>query len=281
MRRITSGHTRQTCARTLALALFAAAALGACSQASGSDGMSYGPAVKLGRGTARTYVTLVNGTPEIGVALTEGALSGLPGEHAAGGVEAHGHVTFEQVLDLPADNPTPFRHVLLNWNPRGHEPPGIYDTPHFDFHFYTIESDERLTIDPADPDYQRKAERKPDAQWIPARYVMPAPLAFARMGVHWVDTMSSELRGQPFTRTLIYGTWDGKVIFVEPMITKAYLESRPQFSAEAPAPPRGRGDGFYPEGYSVRWDSAAREYRIALTGVGVGRQLSATRSTSP
>lgn len=264
-------HLKMNTRRTaLAIGLLGATMLGGCRAASAdatSEGTAYGRSVKIGNGTVRTYVTITNGIPEVGVAMTEAALEGLPDAQGMGGVHAHGHTTFETVLDLPASNPTPFRHVLVNWNPGGHEPPGIYDTPHFDFHFYTIGSAEREAIDPADPEYQAKAERKPDAEWIPARYVMPAPLAFARMGVHWVDTTSAELRGQPFTRTFIYGSWDGKVIFGEPMVTKAFLETKPQFSATLPAPPRGRADGFYPEGYSVRWDEASREFRIALTGL--------------
>ncbi|MBX6330947.1 MAG: hypothetical protein IRY91_03770 [Gemmatimonadaceae bacterium] len=268
MRWIKARHGR---GRMAALAVLAVAALGAGRAVSDAtafaDRTTYGRAVKIGHGTARTYLTMRGGMPEVGVALSEGALAGLPDEHAPGGVFAHGHTTFETVLELPAENRTRFRHVLLNWNPRGHEPPGIYDTPHFDFHFYVIDSAARVAIDPADPEYQRKAERKPAAEWIPARYVMPAPLAFARMGVHWVDTTSAELKGEPFTRTFIYGSWDGRVIFVEPMVTKAYLETQPEFSATLPAPPRGRGDGYYPEGYSVRWDAARKEYRIALTGL--------------
>ncbi len=258
--------------RTIALVVLAAATLGACSQADSADIPAsltrYGKPVTVGQGTARTYVTTTNGVPaEVGVALSDAALTGLPDKHAAGGVHAHGHTTFEHVLELPEGNPTPFRHVLLNWNPGGHEPPGIYDTPHFDFHFYVIDNAERLAIDPADPDYQRKAERKPAPELIPQRYVMPAPLAFARMGVHWVDTTSSELKGQPFTRTFIYGSWDGKVIFAEPMVTKAYLETKPEFSAELPAPARGQDAGYYARGYTMRWDAEAKEYRIALTGL--------------
>jgi hypothetical protein len=85
------------------------------------------------------------------------------------------------------------------------------------------------------------------------------------MGVHWVDPTSPELNGKPFTATFIYGSWDGKVIFAEPMITKAYLETKPQFSAELPAPARDEG-GYYPKRYAVRWDAATKEYRITLTG---------------
>ena len=255
--------------RALVLALVVATVAGCQAASADATGArtTYGRPMKVGNGTARTYITVDNGVPEIGVAMTEAALDGLPDAQGAGGVHAHGHTTFETVLDLPSNNTTPFRHVLLNWNPGGHEPPGIYDTPHFDFHFYVIDSREREAIDPADPQYQAKAERQPEAGWIPARYVMPAPMPFPRMGVHWVDTTSAELRGQPFTRTFIYGSWDGKVIFGEPMVTKAFLETKPQFSATLPAPPRGRSDGYYPEGYSVRWDEASREYRIALTGL--------------
>lgn len=271
MRHTTIMHSMYSGGRGVAIAILAATALGACRAASGADASEtrtdYGAPVKLGNGTARAYITVNKGVPEVGVALSEGALSGLPGAHAPGGVNEMGHTTFEQQLELPSRNPTPYRHVLLNWNPMGHEPPGVYDTPHFDFHFYRIDSKQRLAIDPADPEYQRKAERRPGAESIPARYIMPAPLAFARMGVHWVDTASPELKGEKFTRTLIYGTWDGEVIFVEPMITRAYLQTKPQFGATLPAPPRGLGDGFYPEGYSVRWDAAKKEYRIALTGL--------------
>ena len=259
--------------RSLALAVLAGAALAACGEASGREvdpgsRTTYGEPVAVGKGSARSYVITRNGVPaEVGVALTEGALSGLPAEHGAGGVHAHGHTTFEYVLGLPARHGTAFRHVLMNWNPGGHEPPGIYDTPHFDFHFYTIDVAEREAIDPADPEYQRKAERLPAPEVIPERYIMPAPLAFARMGVHWVDTTSVELTGKPFTATFIYGSWDGKVIFAEPMLTKAFLEAKPDFSAELPAPRREQTAGSYPRGYRVRWDAAAREYPVTLTGL--------------
>jgi hypothetical protein len=258
--------------RTLALAIFSVAALGACAPASGADTSAnrttYGAPVAVGGGTARTYVNMTNGVPsEVGVALTEAALTGLPDHHSPGGLHEHGHSRFDHVLSLPEDNPTPFRHVVVNWNPGGHEPPGIYDMPHFDFHFYVIDDSARRAIDPADPEYQTKTERTPAAELIPQGYIMPAPLAFARMGVHWVDPKSPELNGTPFTATFIYGSWDGKVIFAEPMVTRAFLQSKPQFSAALPAPKRGQELGYYPKGYSIRWDEASREYRITLTGL--------------
>lgn len=51
----------------------------------------------------------------------------------------------------------------------------------------------------------------------------PAQASVPKMGLHWIDTNSPELspRNQPFTATFIIGSWDGKVIFDEPMVTRA------------------------------------------------------------
>lgn len=255
-------------ARVALLVPVVLAAVIGCSQASaGGARTTYGKSVALGRGTARAYITMAGGRPvEVGVALSERALEGLPDAHGSGGHHVMGHTTFEHVLEMPDGNPTAFRHVLLNWNPGGHEPPGLYDTQHLDFHFYTLENAERLAIDEADPEFQAKGERMPPADLVPERYILPAPLVFPRMGVHWVDPASPELNGKPFTATFIYGSYDGKVIFAEPMITKAFLESKPQFSAALPQPARGRESGGYPSQYHVRWDAQAKEWRIAISG---------------
>ena len=247
------------------------AAVAACTPSSASE-LSVrtleGEAVQVGAGSARTYVQFREGSPvEVGVILSETALNKLPGAKHSGGTFVHGHTTFETVLTLPADNPTPYRHVLVNWNPGGHEPPGIYDTPHLDFHFYTIDNAQRLAIDPADPTYQAKAERQPSADLIPDGYILPAPLAFPRMGVHWVDPKSPELNGKPFTSTFIYGSWNGEIIFAEPMLTKEFLESKQNVLVSLPEPDRYGKPGYYPTSYSVRWDPATKEYRIALTGL--------------
>jgi hypothetical protein len=47
--------------------------------------------------------------------------------------------TMEFTLALPKEAaPTAYNHIGIDWNPQGHEPQGIYDKPHFDFHFYMI-----------------------------------------------------------------------------------------------------------------------------------------------
>jgi hypothetical protein len=254
------------------LALLSAVVVTGCAAASAADAanrVAYGTPVTLGQGIARTYVTMENGkATEIGIALSEGALKALPADGDPGGIPLEGHSMFEYVLSLPEGNGTAFRHAVVNWNPAGHEPHGVYNRPHFDFHFYTISNAERVAIDPEDPEFEAKATNTPAPDAIPARYILPAPHALPQMGVHWIDTSSVELKGAPFTKTFIFGSYDGKVIFAEPMITKAFLESKPQFTASLPAPPRGRAEGFYPESYSIRWDASSKEYRITLVGLG-------------
>jgi hypothetical protein len=33
---------------------------------------------------------------------------------------------------------TAFNHIVMSWNPIGHQPEGVYDVPHFDVAFSTI-----------------------------------------------------------------------------------------------------------------------------------------------
>ena len=253
---------------TLSLTGFTAAVVGARdSEASELERVSlYGTTQPLGDGTMRTYIEMVNSEPvEVGIALSEHALENLPsGHHDPGAVVFEGHhVMWEYVLDLPADNPTPFRHVALNWNLTGHEPAGIYDVPHFDFHFNLISDAERRTITPEDPKFDDKAARLPASTHVPAGY-SAQPGAVPLMGAHWVDPTSPELNGNPFGTTFLFGTWDGALIFAEPMITKAFLDAKPDFAAEIPVPAQVDVPGYYPSRYGVRWNEETKEYRVSL-----------------
>ncbi|HTO73461.1 MAG TPA: hypothetical protein VMJ30_06565, partial [Gemmatimonadales bacterium] len=55
------------------------------------------------------------------------------------------------VIPLPAEvqKATGFDHFEMSWEHHGH-PPGPYLTPHFDFHFYTIPTDQVRAIDCTD-----------------------------------------------------------------------------------------------------------------------------------
>jgi hypothetical protein len=222
-----------------------------------------GPAQSLGDGTAHVFVTKKNGQPTaLGVRVTESALATLP---------AHGnaHGSHETVLALPTNAPVaPFDHVSFDWQPQGHEPDGVYTLPHFDVHFYMMTMAERHTIVPTDPAFDAKASRPLDTQYLPAGYV-PAPGAIPMMGAHWVDPTSPEFTPAGFSRTFIYGVWDGRMTFVEPMLTKTFIESVKAMPGQSvtfavPQPQAFEKAGYYPTAYSVRYDAQAQAYDLVL-----------------
>ena len=226
-----------------------------------------GPAQPLGAGTAHAFVTLDAGTPvALGVRVTEAALETLP-------VQVGLHGVHETVLALPAEAPVqPYDHVSFDWQPRGHEPDGVYDRPHFDVHFYTMSSAERDLIVPADQNtFDEMAARTPASQYIPAGYVA-TPGAIPRMGAHWIDPTSPEFTPAGFSRTFLYGFWDGRMNFVEPMITTDYLKSVKTLPGQSatfsiPQPQGFEKAGYYPTTYSIRYDAMAKAYDIVLDGL--------------
>ena len=250
----------------------------------------YGTPVKVGNGTVRTYVVLDaknGGTPlVVGVAMSEDALDGLPAPVASSDPMANMHMN---LLELPAQNPTPYKFVQFDWNPAGHEPAGVYDLPHFDFHFYTVSKDVRASILPTDPRFAQKAASFPAPEFRAPFYIdaatpagaPPAAVTVPQMGLHWLDVRSPELQGmaghpeafRPFTKTFIYGSWDGQFIFDEPMITRAYIVAKRDATDPAvrdelvpvSTAPRYAPAGFYPSAYRIAYDAQAKEYRVALT----------------
>lgn len=58
---------------------------------------------------------------------------------------------------------------------------------------------------------------------MPQDYVMDVHAVVPGEGVHVEDVTAKEFYGQPFDTTLIYGFYNGKMAFVEPMVTRHYL----------------------------------------------------------
>jgi Hypothetical protein TTHB210 len=181
-----------------------------------------GTATPLGNGSLHSWVSFdEDGKPTaVGVTFSETALAGPPVEPPPG------FDGTEYDLALPAEtNLLPFDHIMVNWNPHGHHPAHIYDVAHFDFHFYFMSADERRRI-PAKGDDLLKCRKQPAATYVPAGYIFAPDSEMPQMGSHWVDLASHEFHGAGFTSTFIWGSYDGKVIFVEPMISKTFLEAR-------------------------------------------------------
>lgn len=204
-----------------------------------------GPAVKFQHGSAWTWyeVDAKNKPIRLGASIDPAAMNSLDTSHP----ENPGH-HHENMISLQFPSQTkdtlPFLHFGLDWNPHGHEPAGIYDKPHFDFHFYMISEAERSAI-PAFEEAQAKFENYPDVAYMPENY-FPSPGGVPQMGAHWVDITSPELNGQPFTQTFLMGSFDGEVIFYEPMITEGFIRSHTSFERAVPRPAKVQADGYYP-----------------------------------
>lgn len=216
-----------------------------------SPEVSYGPEVTVGAGIARSFIRLDDtGTAtDIGFTMTEGGLDNLPQE-----------VT-PYVLPLPEEkDQTPYDHISLDWNPHGHMPEGVYNVPHFDIHFYMVDQEERSGIQPETPEI----EKLPDARFLPANYQSTPGEGEPQMGKHWVDVTSPEFHGQPFTVTFIYGSYDGHVVFHEPMMTHEWLSAKRDTLVTLPQPEAVEISSSYPKDYSVSFDAGKQLFTITL-----------------
>jgi hypothetical protein len=211
----------------------------------------YGPNVTVGNGTARTFVIVdPAGKPtSVGINFSEQALNGLPDQ------------VVEYVLAFPQQaNLTMFKHSTLDWNPHGHDPQGVYTSPHFDIHFYMISNEERMTITGLNPPAMDPA---PEAKYMAANYVQ-TPGRVPMMGAHWVDVLSAEFNGGKFTKTFIYGTLNKEVTYYEPMATLEYLLTKPSEVIPIRQPAAYQKNGYYPLKYSIKYNPTAKEYTISL-----------------
>jgi hypothetical protein len=213
-----------------------------------------GPAVPFAKGVVKAFVLLdKDGMPvSVGISFSARILNNLPDEPTEISVSLPQQWTF-----------LPFNHVTLGWNPHGHPPPGIYQVPHFDIHFYMITEEEQLAIPGIAPPYMDPA---PAANYIPPAYVQ-GPGLEQHMGAHWVDVLAPEFNGGQFTKTMVMGSYNANFIFYEPMMTLSYLQSKPDETLPIRQPAAYQLDGYHPTSYRVSYEEQPNEYIILLTGL--------------
>lgn len=240
----------------------------AVNKSSGSEKYNtfYGPVVRMGEGFIRSWINITHDDKPlaIGIEMTEGALQHdhEAGEHESG-EHSHGN---EHVLPLHQKGKalTPFDHVSVNWSGAGHPPPGIYTVPHLDIHFYKIKVEERRSI-PSYAEATAAFENNPPAGYLPGGY-KKAPAGEPRMGAHWMDVTSPEFQGQPFTHTFVFGSYDGKVNFYEPMVTITTMQSGTTIRRDIRQPQYfDPVNTYYPTVYSI-WKDGNRHY-VAMDGM--------------
>lgn len=275
---------------TLLLAI-ASLSLSGCASMNSSapSGRSLGWQVPLGKGTATSYSELDSGgaPTAIGITLSAAALEGLPSgsdnhhciDRGKDGVVAGAtkcQHTFEHIIPLPdvvarrAD--IPFKWVLLNWNPVGHIPPGVYDVPHFDIHFEMAPIAEVMAIEPGPcgPEFVRCDQFQIGKKPVPPNYVhadfRDVDAVVPAMGNHLIDVTGPEFNKEPFTHSWIYGVYDGRVIFYEQMVSRAHLLSKPNACTPIKSAKAVGVSGFYPTVSCIRNDPASGEYMVSIEG---------------
>lgn len=272
---------------TLAVALLAAAGCSNERADTSTPSRALGWQVNLGEGMVSTYAELDRaGVPAaIGVVWFAKALDGLPtgsdGHHCVGRDKDGAIVAdtkcldgHEWVIPLPdavaRRDDIPFKWVLLNWNPEGHVPPGIYDVPHFDVHFEMAPIADVFAIEsgPCGPESVRCDQYQTARKPLPPNYIPPdyvdVEAVVPAMGNHLVDTTGPEFQKQPFTRSWIYGGYDGKVIFYEAMVARAHLLAKPNDCTPIKAPKAVAVAGYYPTQYCVRHNATTGEVSVSM-----------------
>jgi hypothetical protein len=228
----------------------------------------FGPSQPLGNGTVKTYVTLDGaGQPtEVGLRLSATAMDGLPQDTGPGQMV---------MLAFPDEAArTAFNHVMLNWNPQGHDPAPLFGKPHFDFHFDMVDMATMQAIDPDEPNFATRARNLPEPKYLPAGYVVPPdPPVVAQvvpgMGVHLVDSGDTTLvpGTYDFRQIIINGAWDGRYTFIEPMVTREFLLTQPTVHESLKQPQAYQKSAYYPTTYDIHVDQQTKDYVIALTGL--------------
>ena len=259
-----------------------------------------GSTTVIGNGQVQSYVVLTpTGAPvAVGVHLTEGALERLPvhknarsrcfdlnGDAMIAASECVGDE--ERILQLPDDivarAQLPFKWISVNWNAEGHHPPPpkpgeapappIYARPHFDFHFFTWDRERIEAIGPGPcGEFVECGDLERGRKSIPPRYLpeghVDLGIVVPRMGNHLLDSRSPELvdPATPFTRTFIYGAFDGELIFWEPMITFDFLRRTSDACFEIRQPAAYRKAGYYPTRYCIRTQAGTKQHTVSLEG---------------
>jgi len=185
--------------------------------------------------------------------LTELGINLLPNEHS---------------LSWPVEAAvTPFNHLGINWNPQGHLPYGVYDVPHFDWHFYLIDQAKRQEITVMGDNLSKVYQQPNPALLAPGYFLSSTQGGVPTEGNHAVDLTAPEFKGEPFTKTFIYGFYEGTQIFWEPMITWDYFKTIPYVTVPITQPKAYPVAGYYPTHYSIKYDANEDTYTVSLDGL--------------
>jgi hypothetical protein len=226
----------------------------------------YGPQVEIGSGKVRSFVRISHEDvpQEIGLELTPGALQDLPQPPA--GVTGEYPVDYLIPLHQKAKDVTPFDHLEFDWQPNGHPPVGVFNLPHFDIHFYMMSVDAQMAIPAPSGNNLNTLFGPVPAGYLPADYTI-AGAPVMQMGRHWLDRTSTVFPPTltPFQHEFIFGTYDGKLAFMEPMVTRNFLLAGTEFHQAIKQPTVFNPAGtYYPTRYNVYTDAKTGNIYVSM-----------------
>jgi hypothetical protein len=252
----------RTTVYSLALGLLALTAVG-CSDdpptTTPTETTVYGANTAVNGGNVRSFMKLdASGNPmEVGLRISKRTVDSGSMTPPANPMENMIHIALPDGMAAK----TAFQDISLDWGPEGH-PPAFYSVPHFDMHFYTVPANVRMAWSPTDT---AKLNRLADPSLVPPGYIAPEPVGIPFMGLHYIDPTSPEFNGGAFTSTFIWGYYDGGQVFMEPMITQAFLQSKAAFQANIALPTQFTRTGvYYPTKYSISYDAATNEHVVTM-----------------
>jgi hypothetical protein len=126
---------------------------------------------------------------------------------------------------------------------------------------------ERLAI-PAYSEATAAFDNNPPAGYLPASYIAPPGGEEPQMGKHWVDATAPELPwngGAKFTKTFIYGSYNGQVNFIEPMVTLELINSGVASSTPIPQPELFKEKKYYPTVYNIYRNNGNQTILVSLS----------------
>ncbi|NHN61573.1 MULTISPECIES: hypothetical protein [Halorussus] len=207
---------------------------GSATSAATTTAFHEGESIAVGDGTVTAYATTTpKATVEsLGVHVDGAAMDAFDDEEVKAPLAFPAQTAAGNALDHHQ-----FRFVRFEYLPEGHIPKGVYDVPHFDFHFFMLDESIVETIERGPARYSI-----PEAQ-MPEDHIRPplvdtdddgepdAPLVESKRGEPITDPGFTEYQEDgEFTHTHLYGGYDpdgdgeGRLILFEPMLTTDFVD---------------------------------------------------------
>ncbi len=115
---------------------------------------------------------------------------------------------------------------------------------------------ERMAIAPYTPATAAKFDLLPPAGFMPSSY-RSDPGGIPAMGKHWIDSTTIT----PFSHTMVYGSYDGQVNFIEPRVTLAVLQAGTSINTTYAQPQNFAKTGkWYPTKYNIYMDETHKHF---------------------